>query len=139
LATHPAKCTLAIAHYPRFNSGEKGEAIGIARSQTFWDVFYEHGVEIVLSGDNHIYERFAPQTPTGQSDPGRGVRQFTVGTGGALAGSIGVIKPNSERRIAGVPGVLKLDLSRKGYSWQFVPVLGETETDAGSARCHGVD
>ena len=139
LATHRTKCTFAVTHYPRFNSGEKGENIGKQRSQTFWDVFYEYGVDIVVSGDNHIYERFAPQTPTGVYDPDHGVRQFTVGTGGALPGSIGVVKPNSERRIAGVAGVLRLDLSRKGYSWEFVPVLGETETDSGTDRCNGLE
>lgn len=75
----------------------------------------------------------------GTERPRAGRPDFTVGSGGALPGSIGLIKPNRERRIAGVAGVLKLDLSRKGYSWQFVPVLGEAEADAGSAGCHGVD
>lgn len=140
LAANSRRCTAAILHYPRFNSGEKGEAGGIARGQAFWEILYEHHVDVVLSGDNHVYERFAPQTPTGQLDEVNGIRQFTVGTGGGLAGSFpGTPKPNSEARIAGVNGVLKLTLGQRSYGWEFVPVAGQTATDSGTGRCHAAE
>jgi hypothetical protein len=139
LGTHPTACTVAIMHYPRFNSGGKGQTEGIARGQTFWDILYEHHAEIVMSGDEHVYERFAPQTPKGQLDTAHGIRHFTVGTGGGLSGSFpaGSVKPNSEARIAGVFGVLKLTLGQGSYTWEFVPVEGATATDSGSGVCHG--
>ena len=36
-----------------------------ATYQPFWQALYDFGAELVLSGDDHVYERFAPQTPTG--------------------------------------------------------------------------
>lgn len=137
LELHPNRCTLAMFHYPRFNSGEKGESQGTTRGQTLWNVLYEHGADVMLSADNHIYERFAPQTPTGVADPKYGIRQFTVGTGGALPGSIGTVKKNSEVRFAGVHGVLKLTLDARSYAWDFIPIEGQTASDSGSALCHG--
>ena len=70
------------------------------------------------------------------ADPLRGVRQFTVGTGGRSYYSFGTIKPNSEVRGANVYGVLKLTLRVGGYDWQFVPVAGASFTDSGSGSCH---
>jgi hypothetical protein len=36
----------------------------------------------------------------------------------------------------GTPGVLRLDLRAGSYSWEFVPILGETFTDSGTDQCH---
>src|SRR5207249_11683863 len=47
-----------------------------------------------------------------------------------------VLWPNSQVRISGVFGVLKLTLSSTAYSWQFVPVAGQTATDSGTTACH---
>src|SRR5439155_239123 len=81
---------------------------------------------------------FAPQNPDGAADPVNGLREIIVGTGGeGLDLPNTLIIPNSEARISGVYGVLKLTLSDGSYSWQFVPVAGQTASDAGSATCHG--
>ena len=53
-----------------------------------WRLLYDSGVELVLNGHDHLYERFAPQDPDGRADPVRGIRQFTVGSGGALPLSV---------------------------------------------------
>ena len=42
---------------------------------------YRHGVELLLTGHSHNYERLEPVTLEGVPDPG-GVTQFVVGTGG---------------------------------------------------------
>ena len=98
---------------------------------------YEYGTELVLSGHAHVYERFAPQTPSAAADPAFGIRQFVVGTGGnGLYGFQGV-KPNSQVRNANTLGVLKLNLRPAGYDWRFLPQAGKTFTDAGSSACHG--
>jgi acid phosphatase type 7 len=138
LARHRNRfCTVAMFHYPRFNSGGKGETQGVARGQHFWEVLHASGVDLVLSGDEHLYERFAPMAPDGTADPEFGIRQFTVGTGGGLAGSFRTPMPGSEARIAGVEGVLKLTLGHRSYAWDFVPVAGKTGSDTGWGRCHG--
>src|SRR5436190_4467659 len=91
LAAHPAKCTLAYMHVPRFSSGGHAKAI----VQPLWDELYAAGADVVLSGHDHIYERLAPMTPSGELDPVHGIRQFVVGTGGATHTAIGTIAPNS--------------------------------------------
>ena len=91
----------------------------------------------MLSGHSHVYERFAPQTATGVLDVARGLRQFTVGTGGrGLVGFSPTISPNSEVRDASSFGVLQLTLGASDYSWTFLPVAGSTFTDSGTGTCH---
>lgn len=47
----------------------------------FRQALYVNG-DVVLSGRNHQYERFAPQDPNGNLDTARGLREFVAGTGG---------------------------------------------------------
>jgi acid phosphatase type 7 len=49
---------------------------------------------------------------------------------------MGVIQPNSQVRIGGTYGVLKLTLHPSSYEWKFVPVAGKTFTDSGTTSCH---
>lgn len=134
LAAHPAACTLAYWHHPRFSSGSShGNSTAM---QAFWQALYDAGADVVLSGHDHDYERFAPQTPTGAADPQRGIREFVVGTGGKSLRSFRTPVANSEVRNSNTYGVLKLTLHPSGYDWQFVPEAGKTFTDSGSASCH---
>jgi hypothetical protein len=149
LAAHPAACTLAYWHEPRFSSGQHGDNQQMAA--IFNDLVAAHA-DLVLSGHNHDYERFAPigRTPSAPMAPGKkslqpphldpaGIREFVVGTGGrnlyafhspTLGGEI--------VRNADTFGVLDLRLEPHGYQWAFVPVGGASGTfrDAGSGRCH---
>lgn len=133
LAAHPAQCTLAAWHHPRFSSAT---TTGTTSVQALWQALYDGGAEIVLAGHAHVYERFAPQTATGVLDLARGIRQFTVGTGGKSLSSFGSTLPNSEVRSNESFGVLRLTLGSGTYSWSFLPVAGETFTDSGTANCH---
>jgi Ca2+-binding RTX toxin-like protein len=134
LAAHPATCTLAYWHSPRFSSGQ------LHRDDLtvlpLWQALYDNRVELVLSGNDHDYERFAPQTPAGIADPANGIRQFVVGTGGRYLRPMGELQPNSEVSNASTFGVLRLRLDAGGYQWEFVPAAGGTFTDSGSAACH---
>lgn len=134
LAENPSDCTAAYFHQPRFSSGEHGNIESVA---PFWEALYDAGVEVVLNGHDHDYERFAPQDPSGQADPAHGIRQFVVGTGGGGLDPFEEVQPNSEVRIAQTYGVLKLTLHPSSYDWQFVPVEGSTQSDSGSGQCHG--
>ena len=120
-------------HHPRFSSGRRG--IG-RRAEAAWRVFHEAGVDVVLAGHEHHYERFAPQDPDGRADPARGVRQFVVGTGGAPTYRVERVLANSEARNDRVHGVLALTFRPDGYSWKFVPVRTHRFRDSGSGTCH---
>jgi hypothetical protein len=135
LFAHPNACTLAYWHHPRFSSDlEHGNDLEVA---PLWDDLYRAGAELVLNGHAHDYERFAPQTPGGSSDPTYGIRELVVGTGGRSHYTFGAVQPNSEVRNADTYGILKLTLHPQGYDWQFVPEPGGTFTDSGSGSCHG--
>ncbi len=134
LAANPKACTLAVMKLPLFSSGEKRANTG--QSEPLWRAAYEAGAELVLSGSDHLYERFAPQTPDGALDTARGVRQFVVGTGGKSLHSFFTVQSNSQARVSGTYGVLKLTLNASSYSWTFVPEAGKTATDSGTSTCH---
>jgi hypothetical protein len=133
LAQHPTLCSVAYWHHPRFSSGREGSSVAL---KPVWEVLYDAGVDVVVSGHDHHYERFAPQTPDGVSDPTRGIRQFIVGTGGGELFSAGPPLQNTEARQTGIHGVLKLTLHPTGYDWQFISVQGSQFSDSGSDRCH---
>jgi hypothetical protein len=133
LAAHPDRCTLAYWHHPRFSSGPHGND---ASTDAFWRALYAAGADVILTGHDHVYERFAPQDPDGAVDPGRGIRQFVVGTGGKNLTSFPVVRANSEVRNADTFGVLEMTLRPSGYEWKFLPAAGGTFTDSGTAACH---
>jgi len=133
LAAHPAQCTLAYWHHPLFSSS----TVAVDTStRALWQALYEAGAELVLNGHHHDYERFAPQTPAGVADPAFGIREIIAGTGGSDFHTLGPTVPNSEARNDQTFGVLKLTLSSGGYDWKFIPIAGQTFTDAGSGTCH---
>jgi uncharacterized protein YjdB len=134
LAANTKRCILAYWHYPRFSSGNENG--GDSQMQAFWDPLYQAGATIVVTSHEHLYERFAPQTPSGVADPVRGIRAFIVGTGGAENYGIGTVQPNSEVRSASVHGVLKFTLSEGSYTWEFIPIAGDTFRDSGIGTCN---
>jgi len=135
LAAHTNQCCLAYWHEPLFDSGNihGGQSQYV---QPLWQALYDYHAEIILNGHEHIYERFAPQTPGGAADPANGIREFIVGTGGAGLYTVTTPKPNSEVHNTSTYGVLKLTLGPGTYSWQFIPIAGQTFTDSGSGTCH---
>ncbi len=133
LAAHRTACTLAYWHEPRFSSGLHGDK---ADYDAFWRDLYDAGAEIVLNGHDHDYERFAPQNPDRGLDLARGIREFVVGTGGAIHRHFKTVRPNSEVRDADTFGVLLLRLGPGRYQWQFVPEPGKELTDSGTGLCH---
>ena len=75
-----AKCTLAYWHHPLFTSGPSAGSNGLMRP--IWDVLYKYGVDVVVNGHDHLYERYFPQDPTAIRGPA-GITEYIVGTGGA--------------------------------------------------------
>jgi len=131
LAADDGACTLAYWHRPVFSSGEHGSDPTMADT---WKQLDEAGVDVVLTGHEHSYERFAPQSHEGVADP-NGIRQFVVGTGGRDLRPFRTVHANSEVRNSSSHGVLKLTLHAASYDWEFVPVRGSTFRDSGSEAC----
>jgi hypothetical protein len=129
LAAHPASCTLAYWHHPRFSSVTSSSAPG----PYFNDLVAAHA-EIVLNGHIHSYERFAPQTGAGTYDPSGGVREFVVGTGGESLQGFNTQITNSEVQLKRF-GMLMLTLHAASYDWAYVGTDGAT-LDSGTGYCH---
>ncbi len=132
LTKNPSQCTLAFWHHPRFSSGTHGDD---RTYDAFWQVLHKGGVDVILNGHDHTYERFAKINPQGAKDQ-KGMREFVVGTGGVSLYKFNKNNPNTEARNSNTYGVLQLTLKPDGYDWQFVPENGKTFTDSGSDSCH---
>jgi hypothetical protein len=132
LADHPHRCVLAYMHHPRFSSGlfeERGE------TRALWKALYRGRADVALNGHDHLYERFAPQRPSGIVDHKRGISEFTVGTGGYfLFPILDPRKPHSQFAYNEHFGVMFMRLGFKRYYWRFVNVFGQT-IDQGSRGC----
>ena len=133
LAANATRNVIVVFHKPRFSSA----VTNLVDLQPFWDVSYQYGVDIILVGHDHVYERLAPMAPTGAADPTNGIRQFTVGTGGAAAQSFGTALSTSVVRAPSPTyGVLKLTLHATTYDWLFLPIAATTFTDSGTGSVH---
>ncbi len=132
LAAHRKQCTLAYWHIPLWSSGGRASPVSLSLMQQL----YNDGTDLVLTGHDHTYERFAPQDYNGNLDTARGIREFVVGTGGSNHTSFTTIADNSLVRNDTTFGVLKLTLHPASYDWKFVPEKAGGFTDSGSATCH---
>ncbi len=130
LAEQVSGCTLAFWHHPRYSSGEHGDTPAM---DALWRDLRQAGADIVISGHDHDYERFAPQGPAGELAP-HGLRAFVVGTGGASLRAFAEVKSNSEARVESRFGVLKLVLGQASYSWEFVTADGPADRGQGDCR-----
>jgi hypothetical protein len=133
LSASTKPCTLAYWHKPRFTSGAHSNNSGTG---PLVEALYEANAEVIVTGHNHQYERFAPMDPDGRADDAKGIRHITIGNGGIGFYEWGTIQPNSEKRNNDTYGVMKFTLRANSYDWQFVPEAGKSFTDEGTGACH---
>ena len=117
------RCTLALWHHPRFSSGLHGSDTKVA---AFWSLLAAARADVVLSGHDHDYERFAPIA---------GIRSFVVGTGGRNLRGFGRVRAGNVVRQSKSFGVLRLALLPRGYTWRFLTAFGHPAADSGSGTC----
>jgi len=127
------RCELAYWHHPRWSSGNTHGSD--ARMNGLWQVLFRQGVDVVLNGHEHNYERFALLRPSGERSR-NGIRQFVVGTGGRGHYSLGSPIQGSQARIDDEFGVLKMVLRRSSYEWSFIATNPREILDRGRQRCH---
>ena len=135
LEANSAVCTVAYFHHPVFNVGTEGESM---RMNTIWTLLAQHGVDVVLTGHDHDYQRWHPLDGVGELDP-NGITEFVVGTGGH--GIQDFIKTDDRMAIGfNTPptafGALKMELNQDGAAFQFVNIKGQV-LDSGSIPCSG--
>jgi acid phosphatase type 7 len=148
LANSDASCTLAFMHNPRYDWRpwqkwivDDGRTLyGGSETEPLvpvWELLYEAGADVVLVGDNHLYQRWAPQDAHGNAVDD-GIVQFTAGTGGRMLYTFG--RPprpeHLEVTMNEAFGVVKLTLHDDSYTHEWVSAPGQPDfEDSGTVDC----
>jgi hypothetical protein len=140
LRSHPRDCIAAYWHHPMWSSFYKSSTYAMVHP--FYKALYAYNADVLITGHHHAYERFRPLTPDGIYSR-KGVRQFTVGTGGTADWQdLREVQAGSRKRINNIWGVLKLTLHPGSYDYQFIaagsPMLDVTSgavLDSGKGGC----
>jgi acid phosphatase type 7 len=131
LTQNPHKCSLLMMHHPLYSSGlEHGDS---PEGRPFWQIGLRHGVDLVLAGHDHDYERFQRMNADGGADA-RGIASFVVGTGGKSLYHSRGIRAGSQVYDAHRAGVMALKLGAVRYGWQYKTIDGKV-MDSGLRYC----
>ena len=133
LAASPSLCVLAYWHKPRWSS--RYEDGNDATYKALWRILHDAGVELIINAHIHNYERFTEMNAEGAA-ASPGLREIVVGTGGVNLDGYVTRLSTTEVRNASTYGVLKLTLRPTSYTWEFIPIAGQTFTDSGTTSCH---
>ena len=140
--------TVLYFHHPLLSSGRDHgwrqststnklscAAISTTKVVPLWQLAYENGGDVILSGHTHAFERFARVRPDGVQTAS-GIPSFIAGTGGKTLnpfrdrypddwnGDCGTSKPQSMYRYNGNHGVLRLELYARYFAWVHVTIDG---------------
>ncbi|MEA2512808.1 MAG: large repetitive protein [Thermomicrobiales bacterium] len=132
LATNSAVCTILFFHHPVFNIGEHGDKDALL---DIWRLAVERGVDLVLTGHDHNYQRWQPMDASANRSA-LGVTEFVVGTGGQSNYRFQTSDSRVAHSIDDVHGALRLELNREGAAYRFISTDGATR-DAGTVPCRG--
>ncbi len=133
LRDHPVPCTIVYLHHPIYSVGTQGSTL---RVEGLWPLLAQEGVDLVLSGHDHNYQRWVPLDAAGRPSP-TGVTQFVVGTGGHGIRAFAAHDDRLAKGIDLVPlafGALRLELNPEGARYEFASIAGHI-LDSGSVSC----
>ncbi len=123
-------CTLVYYHHPVFNIGQEGFYTSF---NAMWALVAQHGVDIVLNGHDHTFQRWQPLNASGAVTP-NGTTEFVTGTGGHSQGSFVTTDSRVAASATGF-GALQLTLNQNGAGYSYVS-SSRTVVDSGSIACH---
>ena len=145
LEANVAHCTLAYWHHPRwdhlkYQNADWTNDYELRRSEPLWNLLYDAGADLVLSGHNHNYSRWFPADKRGNADRRGGITQFIVGTGGRNLNDFGNFHTRPDIFVRGQSkafGHLQLELQPEGWSFRWISAPGQPDfLDEGVGSCH---
>lgn len=125
-----SKCAVVVMHHPFVSSGAHAADTAAA----LWAASVTGGADLVVTGHDHIFERFAPLGVDGFPAVG-GTPLFVSGLGGAQKTDFVHDVPGSEFRSNDVHGVLVLGFTPSGFTWSFDSAADGSSLDSGTAGC----
>jgi hypothetical protein len=132
LASHRTRCTLVYFHAPY-----RASAALYAKSPELshlWAQLVVGGVDVVLNGHNHVYERLKPMRTRGNVDMTGAPWTIVAGTGGRSVYRFRNVHRNSVYRLSKY-GVYRLIMYPDRWIGAFKGVNGKTYDRTGK-RCH---
>lgn len=137
LLANPRACQIAIIHRPFFTTAAGSGHTGSTYLRPLVDALVAGGVELLISGHNHQFERFARMRGDGTRDA-RGIRQYVVGTGGTgTPSTVPASRAPGNEAFGNVNGVIELAIYPDRISTKFIPIAGKVYADAATTRCDG--
>lgn len=149
-AANTKSCTMAVWHHPLWSAGNHG---GYTPMIPVWNQLNSYGTDMVLTGHDHMYQRFQPIGEASLTADGKlsapvvtenGMVEYVVGTGGednydpnpnADPQLVSALAATASNPNPAVFGALKLQLDQGSYQADFVPAQGTTFTDSASRGC----
>ena len=133
LASDPNPCKIAYWHHPLFSTALRG---GTPRMAAIWNLLDSHGVDLVLTGHDHNYQRWVPLDSSG-TPSSTGITQIVAGTGGHSVYRFGTSDSRVAAGIDTAPnayGAVRLELNPEGLGYSYQSSAGLT-LDSGSIAC----
>jgi fibronectin type 3 domain-containing protein len=129
LNSNTQPCTIVYYHQPLYNIGEEGPSTYLS---SFWSLFAQHSVDLVVNGHDHTYQRWTPLDAAGNPSP-NGVTELVAGAGGH---ALGVFVTSDSRVVATATqfGALRFELNNEGAAYQFDNTNNQV-LDSGSVPC----
>lgn len=135
LEASAARCTLVFFHHPTWSlAGSEATRKG---NLDLWRLLADRGVELVLNGHDHDYQRWTPLDRDGRPSP-EGVTQVVVGTGGH---NVYPFRRSDARLVRGFDaapeavGALKLELGTDAAGFRYESAKAG-RLDEGTIPCH---
>jgi len=123
LAASGSDWKICFFHHPLYSSGGR-HGSAEAQRERLEPIFLKHGVDVVLAGHEHFYERIQPQ---------KGIAYFTIGNSAKLRkGNIRKTELTAKGWDQGY-GFLLMEIVDEVLHFQMVSATGQT-IDAGSLR-----
>jgi hypothetical protein len=163
LATNTSACTIAYWHHPYWGMkthDENGLTVGggvDVRLTNLYQLMFDRGVDILLTGHQHNFQRWRPLDPSGAVNRGYGIHEIVDGAGGH---PFGYFTRTDDRLASGIDrsgdafsrgsdvgpspngtpaGVIKLDLYGDHADYGYVLAGGRSAGrvfDSATIPCH---